>query len=73
MADELLVAGVVRAMGAQVLPGDEAAIERAVDAAVRAHLDGASTTEACGWGRVLMESQARHPACHHHRPLASVS
>jgi hypothetical protein len=72
MADELLVAGIVRAFGEHLLPGDHATTERAVTVAVQAHLAGASTSEACRRGRELVESQARHPSCDHRR-LASAS
>ena len=63
MADELLVAGIVRTFAEQRLPGDDIVTERAVSAAVRAHLAGASASEACRYGRELLESQARHPSC----------
>ncbi|MEQ1785773.1 MAG: hypothetical protein ABL966_01875 [Acidimicrobiales bacterium] len=63
MADELLVAGIVRAYGEQLLPRDSESTERAVNAAVRANLDGASVIEACRHGRRLLESQRRHPSC----------
>jgi hypothetical protein len=72
MADELLVAGIVRAFAEDHVPGADAMAERAVNAAVRAHLDGASVSEACRRGEQLLASQARHPSCGHRR-LASAS
>jgi hypothetical protein len=72
MPDELLIAGVVRAIGEHVLPGDDVTTERAVTAAVQAHLSGASASEACRCGRRLIERQARHPSCGH-RPFASTA
>jgi hypothetical protein len=62
MADELLVAGIVRTFAERRLPRDDTITERAVSAAVRAHLAGASAGEACRYGRELVESQARHPS-----------
>ena len=57
MADELLVAGVVHAFADHLLPNHETAAERAVTAAVRCLLSGASVSEPAA--RVAAWSRAR--------------
>lgn len=66
MADELLVAGIVRDYAEQLGLGDDRVAEQAVNAAVRAHLAGASVSEACRRGELLVDSHARHPSCRPH-------
>lgn len=56
--EELVVAGVVRTLAEQAWPSDSSMVERAVSGAVRAYFSGASVTEACRIGQLLIA----HPA-----------
>ena len=57
MADEQLVARVVRTLAEYVFPHDRPLVDRAVSAAVKAHWSGASASEACRVGQAFI---ARH-------------
>jgi hypothetical protein len=56
--EELVVAGVVRTLAEQAWPSNSPMVERAVSGAVRAYFSGASVTEACRVGQLLIA----HPA-----------
>jgi hypothetical protein len=73
MADELLVAGIVRAYAERRLLGGAPVSEQAVTAAVQAHLCGASASEACRRGQQLVDSHERHPSCGHRAPTRRAS
>jgi hypothetical protein len=60
MAEEFLVAGVVRTLAEQAFPDDPALVDRAVGDAVHAYLSGASVSEACRVGRFFITGH--HPA-----------
>lgn len=63
MGEELLVAEAVRAAAADAMTLDPALVEEAVSEAVRAHLAGASVSEACEVGRDrLALPREGHPA-----------
>ena len=60
MADEILVAGIVRTLAEGAYPDDPALVEQAVCNAVEAHLSGASVSEACRVGQLFIARH--HPA-----------
>jgi hypothetical protein len=74
--EELLVAGVVRTLAEHAWPSNPSMVERAVSGAVRAYFSGASVTEACRVGQLLIahpESElaeaASGPASESHRTV----
>lgn len=52
--EELLVARVVRTLAEHAWPSNRPVVERAVAGAVRAYFSGASVTEACRVGQLLI-------------------
>ncbi len=55
MMDEVMIAGVVLAWAEQLYPGQPAAAEGAVEAAIRGYAAGASVSEACREAREFLE------------------
>lgn len=68
MTDELVVARMVRAWSARVLPDEPEAVDRAVAAAVRSYAGGASVGEAFGVARRFLWAWTHHPS---HRRVAA--
>ncbi len=68
MANEFVLAEVVRAWVHEELPGDAEAAERAAAIAQVAYADGASVSEACRKARGFLASWAHHPAHSTHHP-----
>ena len=62
MTNELVLAEVVRAWTAKVLPGEPNVAERAATLARACYAGGASVTEACWTARRFVDSFVRHPA-----------
>lgn len=62
MANEFVLAEVVRAWANQESPGDAQAAERAAAAARDAYASGASVDEACRTARAFLASWTCHPA-----------
>ena len=68
MEIEELLAHIVEAWAANMLPDDPAAAAAAAGAAIDAYAGGASVSEACHQARTLLASWARHPS---HQPTRS--
>ena len=62
MTNELLLAGLVREWLEDLLPGEPAAADGAVDVAMRRYAGGASVSDACQDARAFARSWARHPS-----------
>lgn len=59
-----ILAAAVRRWTGGVLPGDDAAADRAVEAALVAVAGGASMSEACAAAQQLVRSWSAHPSRH---------
>jgi len=59
---EELLAHIVEAWAAEILPEEPHAAAAATEAAVSAYTEGASVSEACYEARTLLGSWARHPS-----------
>lgn len=62
MANELLLAGVVREWAEGAWPGDSDAADGAVSVAIGCYAGGASVSEACREARGFLRGWARHPS-----------